>query len=91
MLTRLAHEDTHAHLLRTEYGRLYENLARKAMERMQERGIRGDVALKKLPLDVSAPIYVREKEEKVARRMQRFAINAFLRRNLSVMRRNTVF
>ena len=79
LLTRLAHEDTHAHLLMTEYGRLYEDLARKAIERMQERGIRGDVALKKLPLDVSAPIYVREKEEKVARRMQRFAINAFLK------------
>ncbi len=33
-----------------------------------------------VPLKFTAPIYIEEKEEMLARRMQRFALNAFLRK-----------
>ncbi|MHC1611183.1 MAG: hypothetical protein ACXQTW_06265 [Candidatus Methanospirareceae archaeon] len=74
MLTRVVHEDTHSHIHKTEYSGLFSELVEKTGRRMEyESG-----KVKRLPF--TAPIYIEEKEELAARRMQRFALNAFLKR-----------
>ncbi len=68
LLTRQVHEDTHSHVHKTDYSALYSDLAEKASDSTGHSMVS------------MAPLYVREKEEVIARRMQRFAINAFLKR-----------
>jgi hypothetical protein len=79
MLTRLVHEDTHSHIHKTEYSALFSELVDKTGQRIDAERPPARRKIKKLPLELTAPIYVKEKEEVVARGMQRFALNAFLK------------
>jgi len=80
MLTRPVHEDTHSHVHKTEYSALFSELVDNTRERIEEKKPSVRRKIRKVPLEFTAPIYVREKEEMLARRMQRFALNAFLRK-----------
>jgi hypothetical protein len=79
MLTRLVHEDTHSHIHKTDYSALFAELVDKTRRRMEDERPSARKKIKKLPLELTAPIYLKEKEELAARRMQRFALNAFLK------------
>jgi biotin operon repressor len=79
MVTRPVHEDTHSHVHKTEYSELFSELVEKTRMRIEEKKPSARLKIKKVPLEFTAPIYVREKEETLARRMQRFALNAFLK------------
>lgn len=79
MLTRPVHEDTHSHVHKTEYSALFSELVDNTKERIEEKKPSVRRKIRKVPLEFTAPIYVREKEEMLARRMQRFALNAFLK------------
>jgi len=79
MLTRSVHEDTHSHLHKTEYSALFSELVDKTKRRIEEKRPSPRIKIKRLPLELTAPIYLKEKEEITARRMQRFALNAFLK------------
>jgi hypothetical protein len=79
MLTRLVHEDTHSHIHKTDYSALFSKLVDKTRRRMEDERPSARKKIKKLPLELTAPIYLKEKEELAARRMQRFALNAFLK------------
>ena len=79
LLTRLVHEDTHAHLLRSEYASLFAKLRDKSQRRYDEVQPSPQAKIKQLPLDLTAPLYLKEHEERAARRMQRFALNEFLK------------
>lgn len=79
MLTRLVHEDTHSHIHKTDYSLLFAELVDRTRRRIDAEKPSARVKIKKLPLELTAPIYVKEKEEVVARKMQRFALNAFLK------------
>lgn len=79
LLTRLVHEDTHAHLLRSEYAGLFAKLREKSQRRYDEVQPSPRDKIKRLPLELTAPLYLKEQEELAARRMQRFALNAFLK------------
>ncbi|HUV80590.1 MAG TPA: hypothetical protein VMW40_07215 [Candidatus Bathyarchaeia archaeon] len=79
MLTRLVHEDTHSHIHKTDYSALFSELVDKTERRIEDESPSTRIKIKKLPLELTAPIYLKEKEELVARRMQRFALNAFLK------------
>jgi hypothetical protein len=79
MVTRLVHEDTHSHIHKTEYSALFSELVDKTGQRIDAERPPVRRKIKKLPLELTAPIYVKEKEEVVARKMQRFALNAFLK------------
>jgi hypothetical protein len=79
LLTRLAHEDTHAHLFKTAYGDLFAELRDKSQRRHDEVKPSPREKIKRLPLELTAPLYLKEREELAARRMQRFALNAFLK------------
>ncbi len=79
MITRSVHEDTHSHVHKTEYSVWFSELAAKTRERIEEKKPPASRKIRKVPLEFTAPIYVREKEELLARRMQRFALNAFLK------------
>lgn len=79
MVTRLVHEDTHSHIHKTEYSALFSELVDKTEGLIDNENPSARRKIKKLPLELTAPIYVKEKEEVVARKMQRFALNAFLK------------
>ncbi len=79
MLTRQVHEDTHSHIHKTDYSALFSELVDKTERLIEEESPSARIKIKKLPLELTAPIYVKEKEELVARRMQRLALNAFLK------------
>ncbi len=79
MVTRPVHEDTHSHVHKTEYSELFSELVDITRRRIEDKRPSARKKIKKLPLEFTAPIYVKEKEEMLARRMQRFAINAFLK------------
>lgn len=79
MITRSVHEDTHSHVHKTEYSVWFSELAAKTRERIEEKKPPASRKIRKVSLEFTAPIYVREKEELLARRMQRFALNAFLK------------
>jgi len=79
MITRSVHEDTHSHVHKTEYSVWFSELAAKTRERIEEKKPPASRKIRQVPLEFTAPIYVREKEELLARRMQRFALNAFLK------------
>ncbi|MEA2074124.1 MAG: hypothetical protein U9O85_00035 [Euryarchaeota archaeon] len=79
MLTRIVHEDTHSHIHKTDYSALFSELVDKTEGRIDDENPSARIKIKKLPLELTAPIYVKEKEELVARKMQRFALNAFLK------------
>ena len=79
MLTRPVHEDTHSHLHKTEYSALFSELVDNTRRRIEEKRPSPGIKIKRLPLELTAPIYLKEKEEITARRMQRFALNAFLK------------
>jgi hypothetical protein len=79
LLTRLAHEDTHAHLLKTDYAGLFAELLDRTQRRIELEHPSARKKIKRLPFELTAPIYLKEREERFARRMQRFAINAFLK------------
>ncbi len=79
MLTRIVHEDTHSHIHKTDYSVLFAELVDKTGQRIDAEKPPARRKIKKLPLELTAPIYVKEKEEVVARKMQRFALNAFLK------------
>jgi hypothetical protein len=81
MLTRPVHEDTHAHLHKTEYSALFSELVEGTRRRIEEIRPSPRLKIKRLPLELTAPIYLEEKEELTARRMQRFALNIFLKVN----------
>ncbi|MFV9676387.1 MAG: hypothetical protein ACNYVW_01860 [Methanosarcinales archaeon] len=80
MVTRPVHEDTHSHVHKTEYAELFAELVDKTRVLIEEKRPSSRTKIKKLPFELTAPIYVKEKEELLARKMQRFAINAFLKR-----------
>ncbi|RZN34336.1 MAG: hypothetical protein EFT35_09560 [Methanophagales archaeon ANME-1-THS] len=79
LLTRSVHEDTHAHLHKTVYSALFSELVDQTRRRIEEKRPSARIKIKKLPLELTAPIYLKEKEELTARRLQRFALNAFLK------------
>lgn len=79
MVTRPVHEDTHSHIHKTGYSALFSELVDKTRRRIEEKRPSARIKIKRLPLELTAPIYLKEKEELTARRMQRFAINAFLK------------
>jgi hypothetical protein len=79
MVTRPVHEDTHSHIHKTEYSALFSELVDITRRRIEEKRPSARRKIKKVPLEFTAPIYVKEKEEVLARRMQRYAINAFLK------------
>ncbi len=79
LLTRLVHEDTHAHLLRSEYAGLFAKLRAMSQRCYDEVHPSPRDKVKQLPLELTAPLYLKEHEELAARRMQRFALNAFLK------------
>lgn len=79
LLTRPVHEDTHAHIHKTEYSALFAELVDRARELIEEKSPPARKKIKRLPIELTAPIYLKEKEELTARRMQRFALNAFLK------------
>ena len=79
MVTRLVHEDTHSHIHKTEYSALFSELVDRTSKQIDDKKPPAGVKVKKLPFELTAPIYVKEKEEQAARRMQRFALNAFLK------------
>ncbi len=80
MVTRAVHEDTHSHVHKTEYSALFPELVDKTKEQIKKKEPSVRRKIKKVPLKFTAPIYIEEKEEMLARRMQRFALNAFLRK-----------
>ena len=79
MATRLVHEDTHSHLHKTAYSALFSELVDRTERRITDERPAASTKIKKLPLELTAPIYLKEKEEVVARKLQRFALNAFLK------------
>ncbi|MBN1763474.1 MAG: hypothetical protein JW878_10460 [Methanomicrobia archaeon] len=79
LLTRLVHEDTHSHLHKTEYSALFAELADRTKALIEAERPSGHVKIRQLPLELTAPIYLKEREEVVARKLQRFAINAYLK------------
>lgn len=79
MVTRPVHEDTHSHVHKTEYSALFSELVDITRRRIEEKRPSSRRRIKKVALEFTAPIYIREKEEMLARRMQRFALNAFLK------------
>ncbi|HDS45032.1 MAG TPA: hypothetical protein ENN68_02880 [Methanomicrobia archaeon] len=79
LLTRVAHEDTHAHLLRTDYARLFAELVDRTEARLKEAQLPPRVTLQEAPEDLTAPMFLKEREEVAARNMQRFALNAYLK------------
>jgi len=79
LLTRLAHEDTHAHLFKTAYGGLFAELRNKSQRRLDEVNPSAREKIKRLPFELTAPLSLKEREELAARRMQRFALNTFLK------------
>jgi len=79
MLTRRVHEDMHSHIHKTDYSALFSELVDKTEKRIEDKSPSARIKIKQLPLELTAPIYVKEKEELAARRMQRFALNAFLK------------
>jgi hypothetical protein len=81
MITRPVHEDTHAHLHKTEYSGLFSELVARTRERIEEKKPSAKRKIKYVSREFTAPIYVREMEEVFSRRMQRFALNAFLQRH----------
>jgi len=80
MVTRPVHEDTHSHVHKTEYAALFAELVDRTRPQIEEKQPSSGAKIKDLPMEFTAPIYVKENEELLARRMQRFAINAFLKR-----------
>ncbi len=82
LLTRQVHEDTHSHVHKTDYSALFSELVDRTKERIEkeEEGPAAMRRIREVPLRFTAPIYIKEKEEILARRMQRFALNAFLRK-----------
>lgn len=80
MVTRPVHEDTHSHIHKTEYSALFAELVDETKRRIEVKRPAAWIKIKKLPLEITAPIYIKEKEELTARRMQRLALNAFLKR-----------
>jgi hypothetical protein len=79
MLTRPVHEDTHSHIHKTDYSAFFSELVDKTRRRIEDKRPSARIKIKRLPVELTAPIYVKEKEELTARRMQRFALNAFLK------------
>ena len=79
MLTRLVHEDTHSHIHKTEYSALFSKLVDRTQARIETERPSARVKIKELPLELTAPIYLKEREEVVARKMQRLGINAYLK------------
>jgi hypothetical protein len=79
--TRLVHEDTHSHVHKTNYSALFSELVDRTKSRIDDERPAATAKIKELPLDLTAPIYLKEKEEVVARKLQRFALNAFLKAN----------
>ncbi len=80
MVTRPVHEDAHSHIHKTDYSALFAKLVDHTSKQIEAQKPSERVKIKKLPLELTAPIYLKEREEMVARRMQRFALNAFLKR-----------
>ena len=81
ILIRIIHEDTHAHILSDEYANLYAELlqiARDEAERAERNESAERAGIIRISPRISAPVHVIEIEEKIARGMQRYAINAFL-------------
>jgi hypothetical protein len=81
MITRPVHEDTHSHLHKTKYSGLFSELVDKTNRKIEEKQPSERGKMKKLSLEFTAPLYLKEKEEKFARKIQRFALNAFLMKN----------
>ncbi len=79
MTTRLIHEDTHSHIHKTDYSPLFSELVDRTKRRIDDERPAASAKIKELPLELTAPIYLKEKEEVVARKLQRFALNAFLK------------
>ena len=78
MVTRPVHEDTHSHVHKTEYAELFSELVDKTRAKIEDKEPSEGLKIKEVPREFTAPIYVMEKEEQIARQMQRFALNAFL-------------
>jgi hypothetical protein len=79
LLTRMVHEDTHSHIHKTDYSALFAELVDRTKARIEAERPSARVKIKELPLDLTAPIYLKEREEVVARKLQRLAINAYLK------------
>lgn len=79
LLTRVVHEDTHAHLHRTDYSQLYAALIDRTQARLEDAQLPARVTLQEAPAELTAPIFLKEREEVAARKMQRFALNAYLK------------
>ena len=79
LLTRAVHEDTHAHIHRTDYARLFAELVDRTQSRLEDAQLPPRVSVRDAPEDVTAPVYLKEREEVAARMLQRFALNAYLK------------
>jgi hypothetical protein len=79
LLTRMVHEDTHAHLHKTDYARLFAELVDRTQARLKEAQLPARLTLQEAPEDLTAPMFLKEREEVAARNMQRFALNAYLK------------
>ncbi|MGC9444730.1 MAG: hypothetical protein ACP5E9_07395 [Candidatus Methanospirareceae archaeon] len=79
LLTRVVHEDTHAHLHRTDYARLFAELVDRTQARLKDVQLPARVTLQEVPADLAAPVFLKEREEVAARMLQRFALNAYLK------------
>jgi hypothetical protein len=79
LLTRVVHEDTHAHIHRTDYARLFAELVDRTQARLKDAQLPARVTLQEAPEDLTAPMFLKEREEVAARNMQRFALNAYLK------------
>ena len=85
MITRPVHEDAHSHIHKTKYSNLFSELVDKTNRKIEEKKPSKSKSkrrkIKKISLEFTAPLYLKEKEEKFARKIQRFALNAFLMKN----------
>ena len=79
LLTRVVHEDTHAHLHKTDYAGSFAELVDRTQAKLKDAQLPPRVTLREAPAELTAPVFLKEREEVVARNMQRFALNAYLK------------
>lgn len=60
MVTRPVHEDTHSHVHKTEYAALFAELVDRTRTQIEEKQPSSWAKIKDLPMEFTAPIYVKE-------------------------------
>ena len=73
LLTRLAHEDTHAHIHKTEYSTLFAELTDLTRSAIEDKRPHARKKIRCLPLELTAPLYLKEKEELINQLQRKIA------------------